>query len=245
MWTHDRLKPRDRTDQTGPWQRKHNGHRLTLFGQYDGRVIAFGRDARPHLELSGRLSDCSWWPRRLPPRSSVDGELVTASDRASDVRGAAPEDLCFIAFAVPWWKNERLYDEDPTANVMRAHHELGLGIAAFTEWSDTAMRSVLGRGWEGIVIKEAAYRGWWRWKPTRTMDVRVSALWPGRGLHLGEVGSVAIESLDGRPLGRCAGMTDLERGAARVGMTCEVEYQAVGARGGLIHPRFLRWRDDL
>jgi hypothetical protein len=176
--------------------------------------------------------------------TSVDGELVTESDRASDVRGAEPHELGFIAFAVPWWRGEYLADE-PTARNVRRAGELSLCPATTYAWTSHPEDIASRRGWEGYVVHESAYRGWWRWKPTRTRDAVVSRLVPGTGLHRGEVGSLEVVDPDTRAvLGRVAGMTDSERASARVGRLLEVEYQAIGSRGRMLHPRFTRWRDD-
>lgn len=241
MWTHDRLKPRDRTDQVGPWQRKLNGHRLTLFAQEDGTVLAFGRQVRPDLELGGRLRGVI--PTRLPPLTMADGELCTASDRATDVRRG--EGLRFVAFALPWLAGEWLGDEDPFVQEARLA-TLGLATVSCHVWRghEHAAARVAEQGWEGYVIHERAYSGWWRWKPTRTIDATVIGLIPSLSpTHLGEVGSVRVAWPGGE--GRCAGMSDADRRDARLGRVLEVEFQDTGSRGGLIHPRFLRWRDDL
>ncbi len=235
MWTPERLRPLDRTDQAGPWQRKLNGHRLTLFAQEDGRVLAFGRQVRPDLELS-RLLEVP----RLPPLTMVDGELWAPSDRSGDARRGN-----LVAFALPWLAGEWLGDEDPFVQEARLV-KLGLATVACHVWRghEHAAARVAEQGWEGYVIHERAYRGWWRWKPTRTLDAVVVGLIPSTSpTHLGETGSVRI-AWDGGE-GRCAGMRDADRRDAALGRVLEVEFQDTGSRGGLIHPRFLRWRDDL
>lgn len=106
-------------------------------------------------------------------------------------------------------------------------------------------------GLEGWVFKSEHYAGWWKLKPKPTIRLRVVAIIGGKtGKRIGGAGSLAcaLDDADKTVVCHCSGMTEEVRAslsAADVGRVCEVEYQCVGARGGLRHPQFRRWRDDV
>jgi hypothetical protein len=107
---------------------------------------------------------------------------------------------------------------------------------------------------EGFVLKRRNYVGWWKYKPELTVDCVVTGLVPGNGKFSGVVGALKVSLHDGTPaldslyeVAEVSGMDDAERrrmGDWDLGRVCEVEFQCVGSRGRLQHPRFLRWRED-
>jgi len=119
---------------------------------------------------------------------------------------------------------------------------------------------------EGFVFKDGNLLNWYKWKPIATVDCFVTGFKDGKGKYEGFVGALecsvykhddivemgpgATPPNPGEPvvIASVSGMDeetrydiDEERDLGRV---CEVQYQYVGSKGGLRHPRFIRWRDD-
>lgn len=278
-WTHDRLKASLWKGEPWVWAHaKLDGFRATVFSQDDGRLVVYGRDIRPHLELTHRfaaVSDSTWLARlqkNMPPRSSVDGELVAAGSCSSGVPTAlrgTPDDLRFVAFAIPMWNGVELVSE-VLPNIRRRCEVLGLEFVPTMEGSDTKFcrtRAVEDQkaallafakqyGYEGWVLKISNYNCWYKVKEEKTVDCFVVGTKEGNGKYLGLVGALEVALLEKsgerRTIASVSGMTDAER----VEITeldnsdqlhdrvCEIAYQCVGAKGRLRHPRFKRWRPD-
>jgi ATP-dependent DNA ligase len=128
---------------------------------------------------------------------------------------------------------------------------------ALSDWCDiesmakstleATLRAPLPTDVEGYVFKDGNLTGWAKWKPTRTADLVVTGLTPGRGKYAGLIGSLECSLWGGPVVADVSGFTDAERAALGphvIGQVVEVAYQYVGARGRLRHPRFVRWRDD-
>ncbi len=277
-WTHDRLKAS--TWRGEPWAWAHaklDGFRATVFRQRDGRIVVYGRDMRPHLELSHRftsISESTWMSRlhiNMLPLSSVDGELVATGLRSSDVPTAlrgTPDDLRFVAFALPQW-NGYLRTKEPLYNIRRQCESMGLDFAPLMKDSDaefcktrakedqksTLMVLAKQCGYEGWVLKQHNYKNWYKVKDTKSIDCFVTGLKDGDGKYLGLLGSLRVsvynESGDEFEIASVSGMTDAERVEMSeldddqlIGRVCEVEYQCIGSKGKLRHPRFKKWRPD-
>ena len=101
---------------------------------------------------------------------------------------------------------------------------------------------------EGFVMKYAHYNGWYKVKGLRTADLRIFGTKDGKGKFAGMIGSFIVSLEDGTVVGNAGGMNDEIRKMNPddlIGRIVEVEYQLVGTRGGMRHPRFIRFRDDL
>ena len=277
-WTHDRLKAS--TWRGEPWTWAHaklDGFRATVFRQSDGRVVVYGRDTRHHLELSHRfisISESTWLARLqvdMPPLSSVDGELISAGSCSSDVPTAlrgTPDDLRFVAFAVPQWNNHSLIDADLTT-IRDLCEDMSLNFAPImveydTKFCKTCKKEdqkstlmVLAKqcGYEGWVLKDSHYKNWYKVKETKSIDCFVTGVKDGDGKYLGLLGSLRVsvynESGDEFEIASVSGMTDAERVEMSeldddqlIDRVCEVEYQCIGSKGKLRHPRFKKWRPD-
>jgi len=105
---------------------------------------------------------------------------------------------------------------------------------------------------EGYVLKDGNLLNWRKVKPEETYDLIIIGFTeaePGSKWD-GLIGSVILADSTGKEVARSSGMSD----AVRVDMThrrdeyvnklCEVAAQGRGSAGGLMHPRFVRMRDD-
>lgn len=229
---------------------KLDGHRVMVSKDGDGRVTALTRN---FVDLAPKLT-CVEWAERVPVRTAVDGELVVPGGTASDVKTRLHE-ARFEAFAVPWWAGRRLYDS-PVRVARHLCQTNGIAFAAplLEFWAPEAWdMAAAARAWnvEGWVLKRSNYRGWWKWKLERTIDLLVTGIKPGQGKYSGTVGALLCSFVDDDgshvEVASVSGMTDEQRarmGRHDIGRVVEVRYQQVGSLGRLRHPRFVRWRDD-
>lgn len=107
---------------------------------------------------------------------------------------------------------------------------------------------------EGWVVKDGNLLNWRKVKPQVTYDLRVIGFTDGRegrtGKMLGLIGAIIVADASGEEVAKVSGMTDEVRlditsnKSAWLGRVIEVEAQGRGKAGGLMHPRFLRLRDD-
>lgn len=116
----------------------------------------------------------------------------------------------------------------------------------------------ISEGFEGLVWKDldSQYTGnrswaWQRLVPTQTYDVKVEALYEGKGKLLGMCGGFYFK-LNGH-LCKCGTMKDIDHGERAymmlmkneyIGRTAEVEIKEFQPSGMPRQPRFKRWRDD-
>lgn len=255
MWSHDRLRAHTYKDQEYAYAHvKRNGHRLTVFKQPDGKCVA--------LSTRDKVIDISPWPwshafRTLPKHTSIDGELHIEGLPPSFVKTAIKKKdqrLRFEVFAIPFYSGISKFDcplewVDSTC----AYH--GLPFVPYLLQSNTVdanalLRLALEQKIEGWVLKRANYTEWYKLKPIRTIDAFVTGFHSGKGRLDGLVGSLRCSVFDGRSIieiANVSGMDDETRwliDTDKENQVCEIEYQYVGAGRRLIHPRFVRWRDD-
>jgi len=265
LWTHDRLKPKNWQGQRAAWkQSKLNGHRFTAFKQANGTLVGFEREVRPDLEITRKrphVVKYDWWKQLegVPPKSSVDGELYVVRGNAGTVAHAIAEgdgSLEFRPFAVPWWEGKDCERESLSWAQTVLKFSTGLKLIPFYRLAvDDSLERLLqdaeDLGTEGWVLKNYNYGEWWKVKPTKTVDCVVTGFKDGNGKYLGLVGALKVSAkVDGKmtELASVSGMDDVTRvdidEDEDLGRVVEVEYQEVGNGGRLIHPRFVRWRDD-
>lgn len=286
MWTHKQLGAEKWEGQPFRYRQvKEDGWRATLFRQDDGRILAWvkeraGDGFRPELELTGRypIADrlgLAALSRRMPPRTSVDCEIVTPGAR-SDVVTALKDPrrpIELVAFAVPFLDGEDRghnplsWARDCCASGFGLRFspfkDYGAGNDKFARYSpedaealrESMVGEALAAGIEGWVLKANGQCGrWYKVKVERTADLVVTDVKPAKpGKYAGLAGSLEVSSRDGVVLANVSGMEDADRramtelwkhGGRLVGRVCEVRYQMMGAGGKLVHPRFLRWRED-
>lgn len=273
-WVHDKLAAIDWRSQPFNYiTYKYDGFRCTLFKQPSGRLCAFLRSK----DVTHQIEHLSWYKRakaELPAYSSIDGELLVYGKPSTAVATAlasGTEELAYEVFAIPYWKERDLATESLEV-VSQMTHNMGLSFgnrivkandrdsyytAAYFETTLKQANAIqraytYGRAAhpvEGFVLKVSNYRGWYKYKPIRTVDAVVTGLSPGVGRLRGMVGSLLVSVYrDGAlvEIAAVSGMDDETRreAASSVGRVVEVEYMEIASQGRLRHPRFLRWRDD-
>lgn len=181
--------------------------------------------------------------------------------------------LRFVAFAVPFLggcdlRGQSLYNVEKIVRqwdvgVSFARFELGSPLVKdydeHREWLLTKARDLGIEGW--VLKREGQYGDWWKVKIEPTIDCVVMGSLPGKGKYTDTVGSLRLglwpdKYVDGKAdlkeVATASGMTDEQRaemlwlrstGMLR-GRIAEVQFQRVGSGGRLLHPRFVRWRED-
>lgn len=269
LWTHERLRPKNwRGERAKYKQFKFNGHRFTVFKQRDGKLVGFEREMRSDLEMTvkrPKIVEYDWWKalERIPPMSSVDGELYVLNGNAGDAAHAIAECLLtleFIPFAVPWWKGINLstVDLEYAQRLLVAHsnNNIGLKLAPFfplMEHDDFELLcdDAANLDIEGWVLKNHNYEEWWKVKDTQTIDAIVTGFKEGNGKYLGAVGALRVSVwINGelKEIASVSGMDDATRWSIDededLDRVVEICYQELGNGHRLVHPRFVRWRDD-
>lgn len=242
-------------------QPKHDGWRLDAYmqGDVENGLCVFGRKREAALEYSHLLDGCEWYRKLakfMPPMSHVSGELWVPGSPASQVVSAmtsAPEKLVFTPFAVPSWMGRGYAGTMDDARRL-VEEKLKLPFVRnlpFQEYTAEDFREMFP-GSEGVVLKHAHLRGWFKVKWEQTVDLVVMDVKPGDkyGKYAGMAGSLHGGVWDGDELVEvacCSGMDDELRKAISLadrGRVFECRFQYVGEGGRLRHPRFIRWRDD-
>lgn len=128
--------------------------------------------------------------------------------------------------------------------------------ARFEEYAAVLMEAAEKSDMEGWVLKGRAHGlGWFKVKGVESVDCMVTGAIAGEGKYAGQVGSIQCSVKSGDKwvdICTCSGMTDSERAeitrmrddGSLFGKIVEVKYQMVGAQRRLVHPRFVRFRDD-
>lgn len=257
---HERLQPIRWNGEKVNWiQQKCDGFRITLFKQDDGRLIAYGRD--DFLPLQSKLEHLPWYhhiKRTIWGRTSIDGELIIPGLPASKVSTALANHsnaLALIPFAIPVWQDRWQFNVDLFTVKDYVVSKLKLEFPFFGRYTGQTEEQLLEEAqkakFEGWVLKEGHYNGWYKVKREKTMDCIVTGFIPGKGKYSGQVGSlicsVYCQSGELIEVAKAGGMTDEERKEINdlyLGCVCEIKYQEVASRGRLRHPRFVRWRPD-
>ena len=264
MATYDRLKAGDWRGQRARYKQvKYDGHRFTVTMSDGGRIVGYEREVRPDLEMTVRhpeIVELAWWKKllALPLGSSICGELYVPGGNAGDATHAIADcspELAFMPFAVPFWSGMDWRHADlPTARARVVG--MGLPFAEFFPLARGVTREELcddaiERRIEGWVLKNFNYDDWWKVKPIKTLDAVVAGFTSGKGQYVGQIGALIVSAwVSGEyvELANISGMDDETRrridDPLDFGRVCEVEYQYLGNRGRLVHPRFVRWRSD-
>ena len=257
----DRIKPKDWNGQPYNFQQvKMDGHRLTLIKEKN-ELSAFGR--KP-LNVSHKLQEYGWYmnfKEYIPNGTVLDGEVYVKGGTSSDVSthlASKHGKLLFSTFAVPYWGfiDYKMATLNSVENIL--WNATGNELTEYFEYNWTGnsdregiLKEAEDLGVEGFVLKQWNYSCWYKIKPTRTIDCFVTGYKDGEGKYLGGVGALKVSVLvdgESQEIALVSGMDDATRWnideVNNMFRVCEVEYQRWGSRGRLIHPRFLRWRDD-
>lgn len=260
-----RPKPKDWNGQDYHWiEVKEDGWRMTLYVDRDGSHRFIGR--KPEIDRYCDVSSdlCEKFDR-VPPGTIVDGELYVPGEKATFVPSALKihdARMVFCAFAMPWYcgVDNRSMGRDPVR-----HHLEGMGFStpelflSSVPVTAASLRAIAREtGVEGFVLKEAHYHSWYRVKRNHTCDLIACGWTPGKGKHLGRIGSISAttwerwsdvddEEMDAS-VATVGGISDelrqLDFEKHWYGRVIEVEYDEIGAGGRLKFARFVRFRDD-
>jgi hypothetical protein len=202
------------------------------------------------------LQFCPTVMKAVNAKHQFYGELYVPGYPASFVKTAIKNEdprLTFMPFALPELRPwEKLEEVEGIVN------RSGLEFCPYEKLRDglleTLLSTELPHDCEGYVFKNGNLLDWTKWKPIRTIDCVIVGYQEGQGKYLGQTGSliVAVYTPMGilKVIANVSGMDDLTRADITVreeellGTVVEVEYQYVGAKGRLRHPRFVRLRDD-
>ena len=260
-------------------QVKLDGYRVTAY-KLRSEIIMFGKDHRPHLEFVSRfprLRDTTFYRQilKMPDYTSVDAEIIVPDGTSSDVATALRDQslpMQMVTFAIPCYKGEMQDDK-----TLHWAHEIARGYdLKFAQWFSCAeLRKELGftlcdttetikelliekavkLGYEGFVLKQTQYRGWFKVKEVQTVDCIIVGIVAGEGKFSGQIGALVVALLENGKhtiIANVSGMIDAERldlthqwkKGKLLKKVVEVKYQEVGSKGRLRHPRFSRMRSD-
>lgn len=245
-------------------QQKHNGYRVSIVRERGGvRAVPKKEHINywPDLEKRPGLRN---HVMSLPVDTVLDGELFIPGGHASSVPTHIKDatlPLAFSPFACPWFGGAdwRINNLDI---VMTKLHQLGFVVPVMQDISGWDVLTIEGWAlelakrmkWEGLVLKEEHWSGWYKVKPQKTADVVViKKTLSDSETQYGMLKAliVGVYTEDGRLLevanvGTGFDKPDRAKWANErlTGRVCEVEYQDVLSKGRLQFPRFLRWRDD-
>ncbi len=245
--------------EDGRWLRITNvGGRLRAHGH---RVSTVTNEL---IEVKGPLD--LWIPEltnsTFPDNTAIDGELYLPGRPASKVITALknyPHELKYVAFSAPMIDGKDLTKKPYMLGRLAFRGKFPLTKLIDNGWIQPprSYGNALGiaelyyPSYEGIVLKERWYSGWWKVKSTKTIDAIVENIKEGKGKYAGVAGSLELVLLDkfGNPhiIANVSGMDDETRFAITdndIGRVLEVKYDCIAAQGKLRFPRFVRWRDD-
>lgn len=235
-------------------QRKYDGLRClvrrTITG-YDART----RDGK--TDLIRMLDRRVGWLRHLPIGSALDCEIYVEGVHATSVITHLKDNerLLHVApFAIPWWNNEDTRRKS-FAWAEKTAISNGIPFAQSIEnspaWDcrEKLQMRAMDLGWEGFILKQAHYDGWFKVKPIETMDLVVRGCTISRSKSFNG-GLKAIQVYDGDTLMASVGTgfdADWRMSVdprTLIGRVAEIAYDSLAANGKLKFPRFIRWRDD-
>lgn len=266
------MRPKIREWRGEPYkfaQVKYDGIRLTIY-RGRNRVVAQGKKLDRWDKLREVDHICTQIAC-LPQQTVIDCELYVKDGRAADVITALNErspELELRVFAVPIICNQYWHNDDffTALNEINKHSPI-LSAATYRE---TELNRIAGgedltpddikslcesAKWEGMIMKQSHYDGWFKCKPVKTVDVLITGYEWGNGKFAGLVGAIRCSvRRDGKwiEIAKCSGMTDEERerltemvdNNSLTGRVAEIQYQSIAARGRLEFPQFLRLRED-
>jgi ATP-dependent DNA ligase len=194
----------------------------------------------------------------LPPRTVVCCEAHVPGGRTGDLPAAWRRGhgwhLTPFALLLAGGQNSRTWTFDRVSEWL-ARHDLRTPIVSpvTDEWTAPQMLEYVRRErLEGLMLKDTHLSGWMKFKPVQTLDVVAMRVAEGRSKYAGMMGAYVVglylhDSLE--QVGHVGGgWSDEDRRAhwarPRIGAVMEVAVERLAASGGLLFPRFLRWRED-
>ncbi|KKN75672.1 hypothetical protein LCGC14_0377740 [marine sediment metagenome] len=257
-------------------QSKFDGHLVKVYkrayepkGRWDGRIIALSKNDKDMTDKLCAINHIHKELLGLPSDSQIFAELHCPGRFSTDVKtmlNAADSDLRLTAFAAPTirGKNWSFMPLPVVMEQLRAHgiESTKTVIRQMESISKIAQQAMLAdaieQKLEGWVLKESHMDGWYKLKPTKTVDCFVTGTTMSTSAsHYGGLKSidVAVRAPGNAimTLGTVGGgfkadfrmeHNTKEKRKTLVGRVCEVEYDSLAAGGKLRFPRVLRWRED-
>lgn len=240
-------------------QRKMDGHyaQIEVGDQIVVKTRTPGIDLWPKLFGSPAFEPLA----RVPKGTIIVGELHKTGAHATDVKTFINDGTIeFAPFALPWWYHHNMIDMN-FATAMNLLGDLGFCVPEYS-FGPTAVchdpeelkKAAKDLGYEGFVCKEAHCEGWYKCKPTKTIDAFVTGF--TRSSSFSNFGSLrgiqcSVKTVSGGNLeianvgsGFDADFRDRVDPRTLLGRVCELEFDSFAGKGRLKFPRFLRWRDD-
>lgn len=224
---------------------KRDGYAVAAMRFKDGMFYAHTRTPRQVV------SSQEWYQQieaNLPKNSLILGELFFPGGKSSDVRSVLANNKVgkFECFAVQYWDGEPVKTWEEVYSLLSGKIELVETVFDITR---------IPPGYEGYVFKNSQWPknpyDWMKWKPERTIDLRVEGFIAGEGNFLGGLGALILSSDDGKIKARTSsGFTMKERFEIWknkefwLGKVVEIAYTEKQTASTLRHSRFIRMRDD-
>lgn len=258
------MRPKDFTTDCWPYvrwaQHKLNGHRILV-----------QRSVRNGIQIHGRTSNYSdkvleikhlrKLLERLPDECILDAELCTLTSQSTDVPhllDIESEALTIVPFRILSVNN---VDYSSMWNLEEANtHIKSLGFNHPTTFhldqklkdKERLLDYIQQHRLEGLVLKGGHHKDWYKLKPESTIDAVIVYINPGKGKFRDKMGSITVALLKE---GRLVAISDVGSGFTmdqRVEMlqrppiheVVEIKYSGRATQGGLLHPRFIRFRPD-
>ena len=277
---HEIIKPKKwKGEQWSAAQVKLDGFRVTAFKGQKGQLLMYGKNHREDLEFLHRfprLRKTLFYQslKHMPNNSSVDAEIIVPGGTSSDVATALRDEsipISLVTFAIPRFMGTMMDEKSLEWAAEKAEKyclpfaewywcddlvkQLQLTNLPFERVKKELLSMAKSLSYEGWVLKQTQYHGWFKVKEVQMIDAVITDVVPGQGKFVGLVGALVVSVIgtDGYvPIANVSGMTDSERkelteewkSKSLLGKVVEVKYQEVGSRGRLRHPRFSRMRPD-
>lgn len=230
---------------------KRDGIWVTLQRDQSGEVSTWSRTPR-------RLS-LDWHPAvqrftELAPKSTVvfcelfvpDGnrELVKGMIRDHD------DKLALECFAVQQYEGDWPWTGCHLEIIQAKAESLGMTFVPWHFMREVEDLRAIPAGGEGWMLKDGNTLNWKKVKPRITVDLICVRFERGLGKFSGQIGAMVLADATGKEVTQVSGMTDEIRAHMTaypemyLGKVIEVEAQARGSAGGLMHPRYNCVRDD-
>lgn len=207
--------------------------------------------------------------RRIPQNSILFGELFHrgAATDVPTLLNSGHNDLQLALFAAPIFSTKNIWNMDlcdvekllkendlPFVETLRIG-TITANLQHEFEWENfrsKLLEKAVELRQEGWVLKFAHMKGWYKLKPTRTVDgFVVTCKKSFSANHFGEIQSLVVGVYD--EVGKLKIIADVGGGLSEeqrkvnpetlVGRVCEIEYDCL-AKNRLRFPRFSRWRED-
>lgn len=256
-------------------QPKLDGH-LTKIYTYTPKVICLTKNDKDITNKLLAINHIKQELENIPRDSVIFAELHCLGVDATSVPtmlNNADEKLMLTVFAAPLLEGADISGMSLT-EVMFIIRDLGLDATHADKipagyitipCAKNLLQTAIERKWEGWVLKEAHMKGWYKLKPTKTLDAFIVGTYQSfSSTHYGGLQAIhiAVYKSDGtrHDLGHVGSgfslpyRKSLNTQAKRdtlIGKVCVIEYDKVGAKGALRFPRMAKdsndnviWRTD-